>query len=337
MTRAASRLSPSESASPSAPSGAPTAAVLLGPQHAQPSIAAVLRAAGISGPVALITAGLQERESEASAIPELGVPAVNLTLHARGDDVFAKDPELAAAAKARQNRLRLMQDFYRTRLDHASAASHAISVRHVDKALLAEEGEVSMSVIRRLDQDHLERCGQVNADFEARWQPLSRPHVARHRGELAAILERTTAVVLAGGHVAVLLNRLRMFDVASLFGNRPLLGWSAGGMVLTDRVVLFHDEPPYGHPLAEVLDAGLGFAPGLVMLPNPRLRLRLHDRARVTHYAQRFAPATCVALDHGARLELRHGRTAGTSAGAGSRDHEPQVLRPDGTLSRSWP
>ncbi len=325
----------------------PALAVLLGPQHAQPSIAAVLRSAGIAGPVALITAGLQEREAEASAIPELGVPAVNLRLHARADEVFAKDPELAAAAKARQNRLRLMQDFYRTRLDHAIAAAHSISVRHVDKALLAEEREASMGAIQRLDQDHLERCGQVNADFEARWQLHSRPHVARHRGELAAILARTTAVVLAGGHVAVLMNRLRMFDVATLCAGRPLFGWSAGGMVLTDRVVLFHDQPPYGQPLAEVLDAGLGFVPSIVMLPNPRLRLRLDDPSRVVHYAHRFAPATCVALDHGARLELRAGHVvrpagsagggpAGSPAGGASREHEPQILKADGSLSRSW-
>jgi hypothetical protein len=325
---------PSSKAAPPAGAAVPgaaasgTTAVLLGPQHAQPSIAGVLRGLQLSGPVALITAGLQERESEASAIPELGVPAINLTLHARGDEAFSKDPELAAAYKARQTRLRLMQDFYRTRLDHASAAARSISVRHVDEALLAEESEVSMSVIRRLDADHLERCHKVNAEFAARWQPHTRPHVARHRGELAAILARTSAVIIAGGHIAVLLNRLRMFDVAGLFGDRPVIGWSAGAMALTERVLLFHDQPPYGQPLAELLDAGLGVATGVVVLPNPRLRLRTDDRGRVAHYAQRFAPAACVTLDHGARLELRAGKATLSS--------EAQVLTAQGQLSRSW-
>jgi hypothetical protein len=321
------------SVSSSLPAGAPQGpkgtAVVLGPQHAQPSIAGVLRSLSITGPVALVTAGLQERESEASAIPELGVPAVNLTLHARGEQALAKDPELAVAYKARQTRLRVMQDFYRTRLDHANAAARAISVRHVDESLLAEEGEVSMAVIRRLDHEHLDRCRHVNAEFAARWQFNSRPHIARHRGELAAILERCAAIVIAGGHVAVLLNRLRLFDVAQLFANRPVIGWSAGGMVLTDRVVLFHDQPPYGQPLAEVLDEGLGLAPQLVVLPNPRLRLRLDDPARVGHYAQRFAPATCVALDHGARLDFQDGCVTSGS--------EAQLLHTDGSIDRSWP
>jgi hypothetical protein len=186
-----------------------------------------------------------------------------------------------------------------------------------------------MAVIRRLDYKHLARCAEINAEFEARWQPQSRPHVARHRGELAAILERTTAVVIAGGHVAVLLNRLRMFELAGLIGSRPVIGWSAGGMVLTERVVLFHDQPPYGQPLAEVLDAGLGLAPGVVVLPNPRLRLRLDDPARVAHYAQRFAPAACLALDHGARLDFRAGAPAG--------GEQVQRLLADGGLERSWP
>lgn len=302
--------------------------VVLGPQHAQPTVAAVVRAHAGRGPVALITAGLQEREREASAIPELGVPAVNLLLHERADDVFAKDPELAAAAKARQTRLRLMQDFYRARLEHANLAARAISVRHVDEELLAEESLVSMAVIRRLDQDHLERCREVQAEFMSRWDLPNRAQVARHRGELAAILERTAAVVLAGGHVAVLLNRLRLFDLGGLLASRTLIGWSAGGMVLTDRIVLFHDQPPYGQPIAEVLDTGLGFAPGLVALPNPRLRLHLHDSTRVAHYALRFAPATCVALDHGARLEVRDGRVVAAA--------EAQALRSDGTVERAW-
>ncbi|MEZ4359253.1 MAG: hypothetical protein R3B48_03670 [Kofleriaceae bacterium] len=303
--------------------------VVLGPQHAQPSVSAVLRRVAGKGPVALITAGLQERESEATAIPELGVPAINLTLHARGEDIFAKDRELAAAYKARQTRLRLMQDFYRTRLDHANLAARAISVRHVDEELLAEEGAASIGMIRRLDEDHLERCHHVHAEFVSRWQPASRPHVARHRGEVAAILARTSAVVLAGGHVAVLLNRLRLLELGPLLASRTVVGWSAGAMVLTDRVVLFHDHPPYGPPVAEVLDLGLGLAPALVVLPNPRLRLRLDDTARVTYLAQRFAPATCVALDHGNSVEIEGGCVAGGS--------EAQLLRSDGSVDRSWP
>ena len=84
--------------------------VLCGAQHAEPSVPRVLRELGVTGPVALITAGWQEREGEPGAAADPGVPVVELGLHARGEQVFADDPELAEAYKARQLKLKLMQD-----------------------------------------------------------------------------------------------------------------------------------------------------------------------------------------------------------------------------------
>jgi peptidase E len=302
---------------------------LLGPQHAQPTVGRALRDLRIRGPVAVVTAGWQERESDPGVIPELGVPAVNLTLHARADEAFARDPEFAAAYKARQSRLKTMQDFYRVRLDHAALAAHAIGVRHVDPALLADEQAISIDLVRRLDEDHLERCRAHHEAFSLRWSTTERERVARQRRELAALIAPTDALIIAGGHVAVLLNRLMMFDVLGLTGDRPIIAWSAGAMVLTERVVLFHDHPPYGPPIAEVLDTALGLARGLVVLPHPRLRLHLDDTERVAMLARRFAPAVCVAMDHGARITLEDGAVA---AGANL-----QRLAPDGAIDRGWP
>lgn len=270
--------------------------VLCGPQHPEPTIAATLRRLDVRGPVALVAAGLQERESDTAAIPPLGVPSVNLKLHARADVVFGSDPELAAAYKERQTQLRLMQDFYRVRLDHAHAAARAISVRHVAPAVLAAERQVSLDVLRRLDQDHVERTAAMHAEFAARWQPHERTSVARHRKKLAATIATTDALVIAGGQIATLLNRLRLFGVLDLVGDRPIVAWSAGAMVLTERVILFHDFPPHGEPIAELLDAGFGLVKDVVALPDPRVRLALDDRDRVGELAQRFAPAACLGL-----------------------------------------
>lgn len=302
---------------------------LLGPQHAQPTAARALRDLGVRGPVAVVTAGWQERESDSGVLPDLGVPAVNLTLHVRSDEVFAGDPEFAAAYKARQSRLKTMQDFYRVRLDHAELAAHAIGVRHVDPTLLADEQAISIDLVRRIDEDHRERCRAHHEAFSLRWSTTERERVARHRRELAALIEPTEALVIAGGHVAVLLNRLMMFDVLGLTGDRPIIAWSAGAMVLTERVVLFHDHPPYGPPIAEVLDTALGLARGLVVLPHPRLRLRLDDAERVATLARRFAPAACVAMDHGARITLTDGVVTGGA--------NLQRLEPRGEIDRDWP
>lgn len=311
--------------------------VLLGPQHPEPTIATTLRALNVRGPVAVVAAGLQERESETNALPALGVPSVNLKLHARADVVFSTDAELAAAYKERQTQLRLMQDFYRIRLDHAHAAARAISVRHVAPAILAAEAAVSLDLLRRLDTDHRERTAGLLAEFTERWRPLERIAVARHRKKLAAIISATDAIVIAGGQIATLLNRLRLFDVLGLIEHRPIIAWSAGAMVLSERVILFHDSPPHGEPIAEMLDTGLGLVPGAVILPDPRTRLRLDDRERVSELAQRFAPAACLGMPPGSSLTLVDGAVTASSrllrlhaSGIVSEDSDGQpLLTPD--------
>lgn len=114
--------------------------------------------------------------------------------------------------------------------------------------------------------------------------------------------------MIAGGHVAVLLNRLRLFGVIELAEDKPIVAWSAGAMALGARVVLFHDSPPWGAGNAEVLEVGLGCYRGLLPLPDARHWLRLEDPARVALFARRFAPDLCAALDDGAAVRGEPGR-----------------------------
>jgi hypothetical protein len=134
-------------------------------------------------------------------------------------------------------------------------------------------------------------------------------------------------VVIAGGHVASLLNRLKLFDVINLAHSKHVVAWSAGAMVLTDRIVLFHDYPPYGTDIAQVLDAGFGLAPGLVLLPDPRRRVRLDDEEGIARFAARMAPARCVTMDHGTRIILEGGKVVGARAAR---------LRTDGHIDGDW-
>jgi hypothetical protein len=158
---------------------------------------------------------------------------------------------------------------------------------------------------------------------------IEREPVAAHRREMAALIAPTDVIVIAGGHVAVLLNRIRLFALAPLFEGRPIIAWSAGAMALSERVVLFHDHPPHGRGIAEVLDAGLGLVRDLVVLPEPRQRLRLDDTHRVGMFAQRFAPTPCVTMDHGARIDVEHGAVVAATG--------VQRLATDGTIDKAWP
>jgi hypothetical protein len=287
----------------------PRAVVLLGAQRFEPSLGAAVAELGVKGKIATITAGWQEREAEDDDLDEhLAGRAVNLMLHERGEEVFKDDPELHEVHRERQEVLRHRQDFYRIRLEHELAAQHVIRQRSAPESILDDEREASIEAIRDLDRWHLAKCTAVRNAFEEKMAPSQRPAVARHLADLRAIVRECDAVAIGGGHVATLLNRLVLFRVADLVETRVVFAWCAGAMAISDRVVLFHDNPPQGPGAAEVLDAGMGLVPGTVVLPQPEDRLRLDDTTRVQVMAQRFAPDVCLAFPARSRITWKNRR-----------------------------
>ena len=281
-----------------------TRVTLLGPQRLQPTLSPVLESLGVEGPVATITAGWQEREPDDRELHEhLGGRSLNLMLYQRAERVFARDPELSAAHQRRQARLRELQDLYNVRLDHLMAAAYELQRRPGATELLSQARVDAIEAIRSLDAQHLQRVRDLHGEYDQRWQPGERETVIRERREVEAMVRDAPAVAVAGGHVAILLNRLRLFGLEQLAAGKVLVAWSAGAMAISERVVLFHDHPAHGMGNAEVLEVGLGFAPGIVPLPHARTRLRLEDRDRVGVFAARFAPAICVPMNEGARLD----------------------------------
>ena len=205
-----------------------------------------------------------------------------------------------------------MQGLYRLRLSHAMEAVRELARKLFDSGgahedLVEDEFVASIEAVRDLDAAHLERLRQVHLEFDDELRPMERPSIQRHREELAQELGEASGLCVAGGHVVILLNRLRLFDPIGLVGDVPIFAWSAGAMVLGPRVVVFHDSPPQGPGNAEVLEAGLGLYEELVPLPHAAERLQLEDPLRVCVFARRFAPDACVTLDPLAGLIRRGG------------------------------
>jgi hypothetical protein len=286
----------------------PRAIVLLGAQRFEPTLGAAVKELGVEGPIATITAGWQEREAEDGDLHEhLAKKTVNLRLHRRAEDVWKRDDAFHVAHRAKQERLRHKQDFYRIRLEHELDANHVIAQRKAPPEVLAEEDAASIDAIRQLDGHHLAQCTRVHDEFEERWRPAERKAVAAHRKELSEILRRCAGLAIAGGHVATLLNRMRLFGIADMIDGHALFAWSAGAMAISERVVLFHDSPPQGPGAAEVLDRGLALIDGVVPLPSPETRLKLDDQQRVGLMAKRFSPALCLALPARSRITRQGG------------------------------
>lgn len=289
--------------------------VLLGPQRFDPNLRSVVGELGIDGPIAAVTAGWQEREAEDQELSDhLGCEVINLRLYRRSERLFARDPELFDAHRQRQDQLKELQRIYRLRLDHALAAVRTLARRHGgDPEIVEPEREAAMEGVRALDAHHLARVEEINREFDERWRPGERETVRRQRRALARRLAGCAALAVAGGHVAVLLNRMRLFSVLELAAGKPVFAWSAGAMVLAERIVLFHDSPPQGAGNSEVLERGLGVCPGILPLPHATRRLRLDDPQRVGLFARRFAPEAAVTLDPGAVVVIEDCRPRSAS------------------------
>jgi hypothetical protein len=274
---------------------------LLGPQYQSPFLRDVFPSFGIpEGPIAAVTAGWQEREGEDVELNKhLSGRSFDLELYRRADRAFHADPELARAHREMQRRIRSLARIYDRRLSFLREGILWLLEESGDPQLLDPEREHAFSQIRDLDAWHLKRIVEIRGEFEERFRPLAREAVAREREILSRALTDAAALVITGGHVAVLLNRLRLFGIQEMVTGKPVVAWSAGAMALTDRVVLFHDHPPQGAGNAGVMERGLGLCPGIVALPDGRKRLDLQNKFRVSAMARRFQPSSCIVLEQG--------------------------------------
>ncbi|HZF27069.1 MAG TPA: hypothetical protein VEZ88_12470 [Steroidobacteraceae bacterium] len=289
--------------------------IFLGPQFREPNLAFALRQLAIAGPLVSISAGWQEREGEIDELrAHVAVPVTDLGLYARAEDIFARDAELHSAYRGRQARLREMQELYRLRLAHSVAATHDLLDREGEPRLVRRARRSALHVLRALDREHLCDIEREHAAFRRTLRVQQRASVVPHIEALRGLIQPAAAVLIAGGHVAVLANRLRLFDLQRLLAGKTIFAWSAGAMALSERIVLFHDHPPQGAGIAEVFDTGLGLARSVVPLPSAQSRLALHDYANVAQFVRRFAPARCITLDEASFVHWRAARLAASHA-----------------------
>ena len=275
---------------------------LLGPQR-RPTLQGAVASLYPGGPVATVTAGWQEREPEDGELSRLlGGRDVNLGLYRRWLDVAERDPVFAAGERRLAGLLDELQDSYLLRLDHALQAVYAVQRRGGNEQLKASVLAEAVQAVRDLDAAHLARASAVRGEFYRDLPPHERPVIVEHRAEVAGLLDGATALVIAGGHVGVLADVLHLFNVAASLRS-PVVAWSAGAMALAERIVLFHDRSAHGPGHPEVYGSGLSVLHNVVPLPHARARLLLDDAPRMAVFAYRFAPARCVLLENGTRVD----------------------------------
>jgi hypothetical protein len=210
-------------------------------------------------------------------------------------DVAERDPVFAAGWDELRRTLAGLQEVYLLRLDYALRAVYAVQRR---PGVSEESVSEAIAAVRSLDEAHLRQVNGARGEFYARLVPHERPVIAAHRDEVARIL--------AGGQVGVLADVMHLFNVAAFVGS-TVIAWSAGAMALADRIVLFHDRAPQGPGHPEVYGSGLSLVRDVVLLPHAKARLLLDDAPRMAVLARRFAPARCVPLEAGNRIDIPDG------------------------------
>lgn len=280
---------------------------LLGPQRRVAGARTAVTQLIPEGPVAAVNAGWRERESDTGELNEvLGGRLVNLELHRRWQELLEVDPALADADQRLAERLEALRSAYRIRLRHALDAVQALQRQVRDAQVLEDATTDALAAVRALDTWHLGQDRRARAAHRDELGLPDRDLVQHHRHEVARLLGGSAGLVVAGGHVGVLLHVLELFGLAEMVTG-PVITWSAGAMALSERVVLFHDYPSRGERPPEVYAEGLGLYAGVVAFPHARRRLRLDDQERMALLARRLAPSRAVLLGDGARLDLEHG------------------------------
>lgn len=291
-----------------------TTQILLGPQSPASNLRQAIESIHADGPVVVITAGWRDSEGEIDELREIaGRPIEDLMLYQRAEEVFTNEPTLKELQHERQHKLTELQRLYRIRLSPTIIAARKLMRARAEPELLRLEQRAAITQLRALDSHHLRRIRGIHENFNERRAGLNIPRALIQRDEVHQLVKNAGLVLIAGGHVAVLLNRIRLFGLDQLLAQKPVIAWSAGAMAMSERIVLFHHSAPQGKRDAELLDAGLGIVRRRVLLPHAATRLDWGNRKRMALFSRRFSPAVCCTLDNGSMIHLENERIIDTT------------------------
>ena len=299
---------------------------LLGPQPDFRTLVSTLRSLDGCARLAIISAGWEEDESNDQELRESlsGFHVENLSLFKRSEQLFASDHEFIKALQKRQDDLRELRNVYRIRLESLLDSARKMLALPDGNVAFEPEREMAVDAIRRLDTQYFFRTSQIIDQYEDSLKTDQRPDVIHHRVEISHLMNDVDALVITGGHAAIILNRLKIFGVLDMKPTIPIVAWSAGAMALSDQIVFFHDSPPQGAGDPELLRPGMGFCTDILPFPDGKKRLRLDDACRVALMARRFQRFACIVFEQDTILERKDGKWLAKG--------EPLQMKPDGGL-----
>lgn len=277
--------------------------LLLGEQLEQPSLASALERWGIDGPVALVSAGWEEDETDDQWVGKAtGRTVVNALLYGLADRLFAADPEVLQLLRTRQDEMRRLREVNKIQLDHLLAIARELLKREFAGEAVGGPANLTLEQVRAVDREYLVLVDEVITRYDRMIDPKARPSVCHYRDEVLQRVHQCQALLIAGGHAGVLLNRLSLSRLLKHLAV-PVIAWSGGAMAMGDRLVFYHQFIPHATGDAELSRHGMKWFHSLLPFPRADERIKLDSQVEVALLARRFQPDVCLALDHDSSLE----------------------------------
>ena len=286
----------------------PQPLMLLGHQRENPRLQSVLEKWNIRDSVALVSAGWEEDEEDDQWVRDaLDCQVVNTHLYRLADELFHQDPEVLTLLRERQDRLRELREVNELQTENLCVVARQLWQRQEQSAAAVFPLQQTIAQLRQIDVSYLQAVSTVIREFDQRIGSKRRPSVLAYREAVLKRIAGCQALLIAGGHVGVLLNRLnlcRLLRHVSL----PIIAWSGGAMVLGQRVVFYDHFVPHAKREVELSRKGLNLFSGMQLFPRAAERLNLQDVCELTLLARRM-DGECLVLDAHSQLEwTAHGR-----------------------------
>lgn len=227
----------------------------------------------------------------------MGEPVRNLRLYGAFRDIERAAPDLVASHARKQAALKAVKVVYREAIVAALAGVQKVWASRRDRG--CPWFQQAIRHLQQVDTLFLAEADRLHEQFAETERPLSHPAVQEVRASILDTLAGCRALLIAGGHVGVLRNRMSFFGLDQALREKPIIAWSGGAMVLAERILLYHDHTAHGVGLAEYLDRGFGLVPGVVFLPHAEQRLDLARAESVGILAARLSPLRGIALENG--------------------------------------
>ncbi|MDP1560769.1 MAG: hypothetical protein Q8M16_05175 [Pirellulaceae bacterium] len=270
--------------------------VLLGQQREVPRLNSVLERLKVDGPVGLVSAGWEEDEDDDQWVRDaIDAPVINSQLYSLADQLFQQDPQVIELLRERQDRLREFREINELQTEHLCVVARELWQRLDVHAGALGPLQQTIGQLQAVDQSYLEAVTTIIVEYEQRIAPKERPSILEYRRQVLERLQDCQALLIAGGHVGVLLNRLNLCRLLQNI-QRPIVAWSGGAMALGERVYFYDQFLPHTKREVELSRRGMSLFTGAQVFPRANQRLQLHDQRELGLLARRMT-SQCLLLN----------------------------------------